>query len=101
MDILQIQEKGLTTSEVEEQIEIFKRGNIKVDIRKAATLGDGIFQYSEAEKKDLIHYYEREMDKLDLIKFIPASGAATRMFKALHNFVYEFNPGEESLQRIP
>ncbi|MGA9326120.1 MAG: DUF4301 family protein [Salegentibacter sp.] len=98
MDILQIQEKGLTTSEVEEQIKIFKRGNIKVDIRKAATLGDGIFQYSEAEKKDLIHHYEREMNQLDLIKFVPASGAATRMFKALHNFVYEFNPGEESLR---
>lgn len=98
MDILQIQDKGLTTEEVEEQIKIFKRGNVKVDIRQAATVGEGIFRFSEAEKKDFINQYEERQEQLDLLKFVPASGAATRMFKALHNFVEEFDPSSEGLR---
>ena len=52
-DILHIEEKGLSTNEVEEQIEIFKRGNIKVNITEAATVGNGISKIDSAEKKDL------------------------------------------------
>ncbi|MFD1094796.1 DUF4301 family protein [Salegentibacter chungangensis] len=97
-DILQIKEKGLTTEEVERQIEIFKRGNIKVDIREAATVGKGISEYSEARKKNFIGTFEARKDQLKVMKFVPASGAATRMFKALHNFVNEFHPDKESLR---
>lgn len=97
-DLLQIEEKGLTIEEVERQLEIFKRGNIKVNILEAATVGRGIFRYSETKKKDLIALFEKRKKELDLLKFVPASGAATRMFKALHNFVDEFDPQKESLR---
>ncbi|MUP45345.1 DUF4301 family protein [Gramella sp. BOM4] len=97
-DILQIQEKGLSTSEVEDQISIFKRGNIKVNITEAATVGNGISRINEDEKKKLISYYESEKEQDSLLKFVPASGAATRMFKALHNFNDEFDPGKHDLK---
>ncbi len=97
-DIQQIEEKGLTTSEVEEQIKIFKRGNIKVNITEAATIGKGISKIEEAGKKELIAFYDSEKEKHSILKFIPASGAATRMFKALHNFNDEFNPESQSLR---
>lgn len=97
-DILQIEEKGLSTDEVEEQIEIFRRGNIKVNITEAATVGNGISQINSAEKRELIEYYNQNKSKHSLIKFVPASGAASRMFKALHNFADEFNPEKHELR---
>ncbi len=97
-DILQIQDKGLTTEEVKRQIEIFKRGNIKVDIQEAATVGNGISAISDEERTEYIRAYEHKKEELDILKFVPASGAATRMFKALHNFVDEFNPDKQELR---
>lgn len=97
-DILQINEKGINTKEVEEQIAIFKRGNLKVDITEAATIGKGISKVDEAEKKDLISIYNSEKKNYSVLKFVPASGAASRMFKALHNFADEFDPENQSLR---
>lgn len=97
-DILHIEEKGLSTKEVEEQIEIFKRGNIKVNITEAATVGNGISKIDSAEKKDLIKFYDAQKDKHSILKFVPASGAASRMFKALHNFTDEFDPERHGLR---
>ncbi|WP_026932680.1 DUF4301 family protein [Christiangramia echinicola] len=97
-DILQIEEKGITSKEVEEQIEIFKRGNIKVDITEAATTGNGISKIESAEKHELIEFYDTEKDKHEILKFVPASGAASRMFKSLHNFADEFDPERHELR---
>ncbi len=97
-DILQIEEKGLTTKEVEEQIAIFKRGNIKVNITEAATVGKGISRIDSTEKHQLIEFYDSEKENHSILKFVPASGAATRMFKALHNFADEFDPENDNLR---
>lgn len=97
-DILQIDEKGISTKEVEEQIAIFKRGNIKVDITEAATVGQGISKIESTEKHELIEYYDAEKSKHSLLKFVPASGAASRMFKALHNFADDFDPDKHDLR---
>ncbi|MDT0689928.1 DUF4301 family protein [Salegentibacter sp. F188] len=97
-DTAQINKKGISVQEVEDQVEIFKRGNIKVDISEAATAGKGIFAFSDKEKEEFIKLYDSKKKELDVIKFVPASGAATRMFKALHNFVDEFDPGKEGLR---
>ncbi|WP_424492484.1 DUF4301 family protein [Salinimicrobium sp. GXAS 041] len=91
-DVTQIKEKGLTTEEVEKQIAIFKRGNIVVNIREAATVKNGIRSFSEEEKQRLTNLYDSKKNDIEVLKFIPASGAATRMFKALYNFVKEYDP---------
>ena len=93
-DISQIKKKGITPEKVEEQIKLFERGNIAVNIAEAATLKNGILQIPEEEKKRLIEYYESEKDSLDILKFVPASGAATRMFKALYKFLKDYDPEE-------
>ncbi|MCM4156351.1 DUF4301 family protein [Gramella sp. AN32] len=97
-DILQIEEKGISTKEVKEQISIFKRGNLKVNITEAATIGNGISAVDEREKKELISFFEAEKNKHSVLKFVPASGAATRMFKALHNLTEDFDPENSSLR---
>ncbi len=96
-NIKQIEEKGLSVEGVEEQIGIFKQGNKALDIQAAATVWDGIFFYSEQEKYEYISYYEKQKDQLEIVKFVPASGAATRMFQDLQIFLEEFEPTTESL----
>jgi hypothetical protein len=94
----QIEQKGISQEKVKEQVEIFKRGTKPVNIQSAATVGKGIQQFSDTERKELADHYDKRKNSLKIIKFVPASGAATRMFKALHLFTDEFDPEKESLQ---
>lgn len=96
-DLTQIENKGITPEKVEKQIAIFERGNITVNIIEAATVKNGILQISEDEKQQLISFYQREKDRLGILKFVPASGAATRMFKSFYNFLKEYDPENEDL----
>ena len=97
-DIEQIQNHGLSVNKVEEQVEIFERGNLPVNIFAAATTGEGINEFENEDRDILARYYEQQQARLSIIKFVPASGAATRMFKALHTLLGEFDPGKDSLQ---
>ncbi len=97
-DILQIEDKGLSTKQVEEQIAIFKRGNIKVNITEAATIGKGISGIEDRHQRELIQYYDSEKGNHSLLKFVPASGAATRMFKALHSLADDYDADKEDLR---
>lgn len=97
-DIEQITSKGLSENEVEAQVKIFQRGNQPVNIEAAATVGKGIQQFTATERENLSRFYEENKEALDILKFVPASGAATRMFKSLHEFLDEFDTGTESLE---
>src|SRR5690606_26225528 len=96
-DLKRIKQKGINEKKVEEQLEIFKRGNLPVDIIAAATPGKGIYRFSHEEREELEAYYDSRKMQLEIIKFIPASGAATRMCKALHGFLADFDPGNSSM----
>lgn len=88
----QIKAHGLTETEVARQLEIFKNGIPFVTIVKAAELQNGINSYSETEQKKFVRLFETKKEQLDLLKFVPASGAATRMFKFLHRFLENYDP---------
>lgn len=96
-DIKQIEQKGLTLKKVEEQLELFKKGIPHVNIKKAATVGDGILEVSENVKNHYIELFEQNRSHLSLEKFVPASGAATRMFKFLFKFLDDYNPKKDSI----
>ena len=96
-DIQQIENKGLTLNNIESQIALFKSGIPFTNIAEAATLENGITELDETLIKDSIAYFETKKSDLSLIKFVPASGAATRMFKFLFQFVKEFDPKKESI----
>ncbi|NJW55419.1 DUF4301 family protein, partial [Salinimicrobium oceani] len=49
-------------------------------------------------KEELLQYFEARQDQVDILKFVPASGAATRMFKAFYQLLDEFDPENESLE---
>ena len=85
-DIKQIEQQGLSLAEIKEQITALKKEQSYVEIDRAAALGDGIRSYSEGEIDKYINLYEKALADYSIVKFVPASGAATRMFKSLQNF---------------
>jgi len=96
-DLKQIKAKGLTLEHVESQIDVFKSGIPFTNISEAATKGNGIVALNNELTDATIDYFEARKNKLSLIKFVPASGAATRMFKFLFKFLKDYNPRKESL----
>ena len=96
-DIELINKHGLSVDQVLEQLIMFRQGIPFVNLEKAATIGSGINKISKADKAKYIDLFERNKDKLDIVKFVPASGAATRMFKFLFQFLEEYDPNLESV----
>lgn len=96
-DIQQIENKGLTLATVQSQIDLFKTGVPFVNLSSAATINNGIVKCSEAEKAHYINYFESKRNTISISKFVPASGAATRMFKTLFKFIEEYIPETETI----
>lgn len=86
-DLQQIEKHGLTPEAVELQLENFRRGFPFLNVVRAASPGDGVLTLSDAEAAAAAERYERAAVGLSVVKFVPASGAATRMFKELFEFV--------------
>jgi hypothetical protein len=96
-DLLQIEKKGITLKTIENQIDNFHNGFPFIRLLRPAFLGDGILSFEEEQKNELIHFFEEESLSLRVIKFVPASGAASRMFKHL----FEFRESMMETGRIP
>ncbi|WP_299102337.1 DUF4301 family protein [uncultured Winogradskyella sp.] len=96
-DINQIASKGLNSEKIKAQIELFKTGIPFTNISKAATINNGIIALNDDTIKTYLEEFNNEKDNKSLLKFVPASGAATRMFKFLFQFVNEYNADEQSL----
>ena len=89
----QIEAHGLTVEQVELQIENFQKGFPYLQVVAAASPEDGILILSPEQVAEAVATYEANADKLKIQKFVPASGAATRMFKELFEFVNEDKRG--------
>ncbi|WP_271856292.1 DUF4301 family protein [Patiriisocius marinus] len=96
-DLEQLTAHGVCEEAVSEQLKIFNQGAPFTNIVTAATHGNGINVINSADQKSLIAHYDGKKEELDVIKFVPASGAATRMFSFLHQFLDEYDPEEETL----
>jgi len=93
----QIEAKGLTLSQVEEQLRKFEKKIPYADITAHASRERGILKLTSAEEKRYINIYQKERNFLEIVKFTPASGAATRMFKFLYKFLENYNPQKDSI----
>ncbi|WP_115460998.1 DUF4301 family protein [Winogradskyella aurantiaca] len=96
-DLKKIEEKGLTLKQVNKQIETFKTGLPYTHIVDTATIGNGITKLSDELIEETIDFFETHRKGLHLLKFVPASGAATRMFKFLFEFLKSYDPQVESI----
>ncbi len=95
-DIEQVNTHGLSIQQVEEQVERFRKGFPKPRIDAPATPGKGILQLSPEIQDQLIQNFGKKSGNYQRVRFVPASGAATRMFKAF--FEYLESPGKDNQQ---
>lgn len=73
----------LPAEEIIEQVKIFEKGIPFVKVNRPCTIGDGIKKLPAEKQNYYLKLYAENIDKKNVIKFVPASGAATRMFKCL------------------
>lgn len=83
---------GIEPEKVEKQIENFKKGFPFVQLERAATVNDGIIRFKREKIYDYKLFFEAYSSDKKVTKFVPASGAASRMFKELFNFVKTKDP---------
>lgn len=84
-----MEEHGLTPAALETQLKNFREGFPFLPVTRAASCGDGILVLDAAGIEQAAARYDRAKESLRVVKFVPASGAATRMFKDLFEFVRE------------
>ncbi|HCY45281.1 MAG TPA: DUF4301 domain-containing protein [Flavobacteriales bacterium] len=84
---------------IENQIRALEKEERFADIDRAASIGDGIDRINESERNSLTKEYEEYCG--EVMKFVPASGAASRMFKHVHDLSERENAlVSEFLERI-
>jgi hypothetical protein len=99
-DLEQIQQRGSQPETVEQQLKYFKQGFPFLPIVKEATPDDGILVPDKEGCKRYENHYNSRFAALDVVKFVPASGAASRMFKSLFSTLEEYNGSEAAYAKI-
>lgn len=97
LDFVQIYEHGISLENIEKQLNIFKNGISKAVLVAPAKVSKGISKLSENDFQQKAELFDTNKSTLKLKKFVPASGAASRMFKFLSTFLNEFDIENESI----
>jgi len=87
-DLKQIAQRGITAEQIETQLDEFKTGFPFLRLEAAAAVDNGIKAPTSEERASyeaLWESYKEEGHRI--VKFVPASGAASRMFKNMFAFV--------------
>jgi hypothetical protein len=84
-DLQQIQKKGIHIDEINRQIKYFKSGFPFADILVPATRGKGIMCLTEGDEQHFRDVFRQNAPDFHVTRVVPASGAASRMFKALYS----------------
>lgn len=88
IDVATLQRKGKTSEQLQEELEMLAKGFPYLKLESAATVGKGILSLDEATKRDYAEVWKEYLASGGkVVKMVPASGAASRMFKDLFSFV--------------
>jgi Domain of unknown function (DUF4301) len=97
-DLRQMKAKGISPAKVSFQLERFKKGFPFLKLNRPCTLGDGIHVLESSEMEALVHAHTESALAGRTMKFVPASGAASRMFKSVLKF---YRPVTTDKKRVP
>jgi len=92
-DLLQLEKKGISEQMVLAQVENFETGFPFIKLAAPATTSKGILKLELRELNHFVTFFEQNSGQLGILKFVPASGAATRMFKDLFTWRDQLNAG--------
>jgi nicotinamide riboside kinase len=96
-DFLKILDERVELDVIYKQLNIFKNGTVKTILDRPAIINDGILHLSESEFAEYANYFDSNKERLKLKKFIPSSGAASRMFQFLNEFLNNFDSEHETI----
>jgi hypothetical protein len=96
-DLEQMEELGITEEEARRQLAILAKGQRWAAVVRPCTPGDGIATIDRQDQERFIGRWQEAADKGRLTAFVPASGAATRMFAFLQRIRNEVD--EVTLER--
>lgn len=97
LEFVELYKKNKNIDLIIHQINSVKKGIRKIHIEAHATINNGILKHTENEFEDYKNIFEQAANKLTIEKFVPASGAASRMFKFLSDFLTDFDPENETI----
>jgi hypothetical protein len=87
-DLQQLKSKGISIARIDEQLDYFKRGFPYLSIQASASAEKGILAIPENEQDFFLNVWDAYLkENKEIVKFVPASGAASRMFKDLFEFL--------------
>ena len=86
-DIAQMSALGISMDTLRHQFDNFRKKFPPIHLYAAATVqNDGIIRLTEEDQRRFVSFYDERRKRLSVLKFVPASGAASRMFKDLAEF---------------
>ena len=87
-DLKQLAQKGISEQQIETQLGQFKTGFPFLKLEAAAAIGRGIMAPNSDEGRKYVEAWQQyKAAGRKVVKFVPASGAASRMFKDMFAFV--------------
>lgn len=95
-ELSELIKRGIRVEDVYQQVEFFRNGFPWMALEKSALVGDGILNLSESEVVQWANQFDLLKANLKIVKMVPASGAATRMFKSLFEHISEGQSNKES-----
>ena len=87
LELMKAREIAIETAE--RYIDLLKRGAVHMNLVRPATIGDGIVRLSSLQIEEFAKLHRKASQQGRVMKFVPASGAATRMFRDLLKFMAE------------
>lgn len=89
-DLKEFKKRGVKSEDIDRQVENFRKGFNHVNLTAPAGIGNGIKSIPAGEEEYLINLYEQGIRDTEVVKMVPASGSATRMFKSLFTFLENY-----------
>jgi hypothetical protein len=99
-DLTQISDHPLKIEDVNYQIEKFKNGFPPTMLQAPSVDGQGLMILPPTEVDKLADYYQTNLAGKNIVKFVPASGAATRMFKTLYGFISKYTGSNSDYEKM-
>ena len=96
-DFVHIYKKNIQLQTIKEHLELFCNGIVKTNVARPAIINDGIVKLTDNQYEEYASYFDKNKGNLKLLKFVPASGAASRMFKFLNEFLNEFDVENDTI----
>ena len=88
-DLEHLASRGIPESRIQRQLGLFQKSSCTLPIDRPCTLGDGIERIPSEQITPCLREQEKAADQGRFLKFVPASGAASRMFQTLLQGYYD------------